>query len=108
VIALVYLPVSMFIMPLPMPYSAAVAPVDPSATTASLAAAAVAKETSSASTTKATVSSPSFTPALPEHHPADVRRIAEMQNAIVRRGDDLFKYDSLLIVMFLFFNNRID
>jgi hypothetical protein len=93
VIALVYLPVSMFIMPLPMPYSAAVAPVDPSATTASLAAA-VAKETSSASTTKATVSSPSFTPALPEHHPADVRRIAEMQNAIVRRRDDLFNFDS--------------
>jgi hypothetical protein len=74
VVALIYVPVSMLLLPTPTP---ATALVDATLTTLSP------PSTLAVTPAPTPAAAPPSNVALPEHHPADVRRIAEMQATIV-------------------------
>jgi hypothetical protein len=77
IIALIYVPVSMLLLPT-SPSTVALVSGEPAASTAPLTT------TTTTATTMAMATPAPPNPAMPEHHPADVRRIAEMQATIVR------------------------
>jgi hypothetical protein len=82
IIALIYVPVSMLLLPT-SPSTVALVSGEPAASTVPLTTTTTTTMTSATTMAMATPAPPN--PAMPEHHPADVRRIAEMQATIVRR-----------------------
>jgi hypothetical protein len=84
IIALIYVPVSMLLLPAASSSASLAGTGAVSSSEAATTTTTLMMTTSSA----ATLSTPApANPSMPEHHPADVRRIAEMQATIVRKKE---------------------